>query len=156
MARWLALCPRPIKGDQCLRPQTRKLPVKKFLHSANISRGSLMRYGLKLMKFDDRQRLSPERTGLLITPAVRARGCSLYFVFMLFCFDSLMRRRHAWKAVSRWSRTSLTGTSALHVILEPASASSNRFSDDMIQHTVYCATFCHYFVIFRKISRLRL
>ena len=63
-----------------------------------------MRYGLKLMKFDDRQRLSPERTGLLITPAVRARGCSLYFVFVLFCFDSLMRRRHAWKAVSRWSR----------------------------------------------------
>ena len=89
MARWLALCPRP-KGDQCLRPQTQKLPVKKFLHSVNISRGSLMRYGLKLMKFDDRQRLSPERTGLLITPAVRG-----------FCFDSLMRRRHAWKAVSR-------------------------------------------------------
>ena len=112
MARWLALCPRPIKRDQCLRPQTRKLPVKKFLHSANISRGSLMRYGLKLMKFDDRQRLSPEQTGLLITPAVRARGCSLYFVFVFFCFDSLMRRRHAWKAVSRWSRTSLTGTSA--------------------------------------------
>ena len=100
MARWLALCPRP-KGDQCLRPQTQKLPVNKFLHSVNISRGSLMRYGLKLMKFDDRQRLSPERTGLLITPAVRG-----------FCFDSLMRRRHAWKAVSRWSRTSLTGTSA--------------------------------------------
>ena len=105
------------------------------------------------MKFDDRQRLSPERTGLLITPAVRS--CSLYCV-CLFCFDSLMRRRHAWKAVSLWSRTSLTGTSALHVILEPASASSNRFSDDMIQHTVYGATFCHYFVIFRKISRLRL
>ena len=61
-----------------------------------------MRYGLKLMKFDDRQRLSPERTGLFITPAVR--GCSLYFVFVLFCLVSLMRRRHAWKAVSRWSR----------------------------------------------------
>ena len=110
MARWLPLCPRPIKRDQCLRPQTRKLPVKKFLHSANISRGSLMRYGLKLIKFDDRQRLSPERTGLLITPAVRARGCSFCVRVVLFWF--LMRRRHAWKAVSRWSRTSLTGTSA--------------------------------------------
>ena len=83
MARWLALCPRPIKRDQCLRPQTRKLPVKKFLHSVNISMGSLMRYGLKLMKFDDRQGLSPERTGLFITPAVR--GCSLYFVFVSVC-----------------------------------------------------------------------
>ena len=144
MARWLALCPRP-KGDQCLRPQTQKLPVKKFLHSVNISRGSLMRYGLKLMKFDDRQRLSPERTGLLITPAVRG-----------FCFDSLMRRRHAWKAVSRWSRTSLTGTSAPTRHPGASSASSNRFCDDMIQHTVYGAAFCHYFVIFRKISRLRL
>ena len=86
MARWLALCPRPIKGDQCLRPQTRKLPVKKFLHFANISRGSLMRYGLKLTKFDDRQRLSPERTGLLITPAVRARGCSFCVRVVLFWF----------------------------------------------------------------------
>ena len=43
-----------------------------------------MRYGLKLMKFDDRQRLSPERTGLLITPAVRARGCSFCVRVVLF------------------------------------------------------------------------
>ena len=43
-----------------------------------------MRYGLKLIKFDDRQRLSPERTGLLITPAVRARGCSFCVRVVLF------------------------------------------------------------------------
>jgi len=37
-----------------------------------------MRYGLKLMKFDDRRRLSPERTGLLITAVVSGFVC---FVF---------------------------------------------------------------------------